>query len=130
MVGSTVNFITRCGGETKPTFPQIDKDPLARHSNSFNSVTYEILEACTRFVVQELDTRGKSRVIVCAQEIASEKEEEIADVYSDLKIGQNLVSLVVTLKDCIPTREVAMNFSHCEAVGIPKEQIASGRPKG
>ena len=67
---------------------------------------------------------------MCAQEIASEKEEEIADVYSDLKIGQNLVSLVVTLKDCIPTREVAMNFSHCEAVGIPKEQIASGRPKG
>ena len=48
------------------------------------------------------------------------------DVYTDLKIGQNLVSLVVTLKDYIP-REVKMNLSRCEVVGVPKEQIASGR---
>ena len=49
------------------------------------------------------------------------------DVYTDLKIGQNLVSLVVTLKDYIPTREVKMDLSRCEVVGVPKEQIASGR---
>ena len=67
---------------------------------------------------------------MCALEIAFEREEEIAHVYSDPKIGQNLASPVVTLKDCIPTGEVVMNFSRCEGVGVPKEQIASGRPKG
>ena len=49
------------------------------------------------------------------------------DVYTDLKRGQNLVLLVVTLKDYIPTREVKMDLSHCEVVVVPKEQIASGR---
>ena len=48
------------------------------------------------------------------------------DVYTDLKIGQTLVSLVVTLRDYMPTREVKMDLSHCEVVGVPKEQIASG----
>ena len=44
------------------------------------------------------------------------------DVYTDLKIGQNLVSLAVTLKDYIPTREVRMDLSRCEVVGIPKSR--------
>ena len=65
-----------------------------------------------------------------ALEIAFEREEEVAEVYSDLKIGQNLVSLVVTLKDCIPAGEVVMNLSRCEVAGVPKEQIANGCPNG
>lgn len=63
-----------------------------------------------------------------ALEIAFEREEEVAGVSSGLKIGRNLVSLVVTLKDYIPTGEVVMNLSRCAVVGVPKEQIASGRP--
>ena len=51
-------------------------------------------------------------------------EEEVADVYSDLKIGQNLISLVVTLKNYTLTVEAEMNFSRCEIVGVPKQQIA------
>ena len=57
-----------------------------------------------------------------ALEIAFEREEEVAEVYSDLKIGQNLVSLVVTLKDCLPAGEVVMNFSRCEVVGSLKSR--------
>ena len=44
------------------------------------------------------------------------------DAYTDLKIGQNLVSLAVTLKDYIPTREVKMDLSRCEVVGVPKSR--------
>ena len=42
------------------------------------------------------------------------------DANTDLKIGQNLVSLAVTLKDYIPTRGVKMDLSRCEVVGVPK----------
>ena len=55
-------------------------------------------------------------------------EEEVADVYSELKIGQNLVSLVVTLTGYIRTGKVVKNLSRCEVVGVPKKQIASGHP--
>ena len=48
------------------------------------------------------------------------------DVYTDLKIGQNLVSLAVTLKDYIPTREVKMDLSRCEVVGVPKSRSQAG----
>ena len=44
------------------------------------------------------------------------------DVYTDLKIGQNLVSLAVTMKDYIPTREVKMDLSRCEVVGVPRSR--------
>ena len=44
------------------------------------------------------------------------------DVYTDLKIGQNLVSLAVTLKDYIPTREVKMDLSRCEVVEVSKSR--------
>lgn len=60
--------------------------------------------------------------------MAFEREEEVAGVYSGLNLGQNLVSLVVTLKDYIPTGEVVMNLSRCKVVGVPEEQIASRRP--
>ena len=48
------------------------------------------------------------------------------DVYTDLKIGQNLVSLAVTLKDYIPTREVKMDLSRCEVVEVPKSRSQAG----
>ena len=54
---------------------------------------------------------------------ALEREEEVVDVYTNLKIRQNLVSLVVILKDYIPTREVKMDRSRCEVIRVPKEQI-------
>ena len=44
------------------------------------------------------------------------------DVYTDLKIGQNLVSLAVTLKDYISTREVKTDLSRCEVVGVRKSR--------
>ena len=44
------------------------------------------------------------------------------DASTDLKIGQNLVSLAVTLKDYIPTRGVKMDLSRCEVVGVPKSR--------
>ena len=50
-------------------------------------------------------------------------EEEVADICSELKVLQNLVSLVGTLKDYIPTGKVVK-----KVVGAPKKQIASGRP--
>ena len=48
------------------------------------------------------------------------------DVYTDLKIGQNLVSLAVTLKDYTPTRDVKMDLSRCEVVGVPKSRSQAG----
>ena len=55
-------------------------------------------------------------------------EEEVADVYSKRKIGQNLVSLVVTLTGYIPTGKAVKNLSRCEVVGVLKKQTARGRP--
>ena len=55
-------------------------------------------------------------------------EEEIEDVYSELKIEQYLVSLAVTLMGYIQTGKVVKNLSRCAVVGVPKKQIASGRP--
>ena len=48
-------------------------------------------------------------------------EEEVADVYSKLKIGQNVVLLVVTLTGYIPTGKAVKNLARCEVT-------ASGRP--
>ena len=59
---------------------------------------------------------------MCALKIALEREEEVMDVYTVLKIGKNLVSLVVILKDYIPTREVKMDLSRCEVVGSLKSR--------
>ena len=55
-------------------------------------------------------------------------EEEVADVFSKIKIGQNLVSLVVTLTGYIPKGKAVKNLSRCEVVGVPKKQTVSGRP--
>ena len=57
-------------------------------------------------------------------------EKDVADVYFELKIGQNLVSVVVTLKAYIPTGKVVKNLSRCEVVRVPKKEIANGHPNG
>ena len=57
-------------------------------------------------------------------------EEDVANVYFEIKIGQNLVSVVVTLKGYIPTGKVVKHLSRCEVVGVPKKQIANGHPNG
>ena len=117
MVGSTVSGITRCGGETKPTFTQIVKDPLARRSKIVSLM--KSLKPAHDLLFENLTLGGKAESYYVPWKSPIEREEELADVYSDLKIGQNLISLVVTLKDYIPTREVVMNLSRCEVVGVP-----------
>ena len=57
------------------------------------------------------------------------------DASTDLKIGQNLVSLAVTLKDYIPTRGVKMDLSRCEggcnswAFTLPVNPIEAPGPR-